>query len=82
MHIEDVGGSVLADTAAIHLAASTPDEYRMDSWLCHAHLAVDPVPAGQGARNIGGFATPPSTPGLGVAPDLDLLGEPHARYGG
>jgi hypothetical protein len=33
MHIEDVGGSVLTDTAAIHLAASTPDANRLASWL-------------------------------------------------
>ena len=78
-HIEDVGGSALADTAAIHLASSTPAAYRMDSWLCHDHLAVDPCP-GQGVRNIAGQATPPATPGLGVAPDLDSLGEPEAVY--
>ena len=79
MHIEDVGGSAMADTAAIHLASSTPDANRLASWLCHYHLAVDPVP-GQGARNIDGFATPPSTPGLGVRPDETLLGEPCACY--
>lgn len=79
MHIEDLGGSALADTAAIHLAASTPDANRLASWLCHYHLSVDPVP-GQGARNIDGFATPPSTPGLGVIPDEALLGAPIATY--
>lgn len=79
MHIEDVGGSALADTAAIHLAAATPESHRMDSWLCHYHLAVDPVP-GQGARNRGGAATPPSAPGLGVAPDPAVLGDPVAVY--
>lgn len=79
MHIEDVGGSALADTAAIHLAASTRPTYRMDSWLCHDHLALDPVP-GQGARNADGKATPPSVPGLGVVPDLSILGDPVAVY--
>lgn len=79
MHIEDLGGSALADTAAIHLAASTPDENRLASWLSHAHLAIDPVP-GQGARNVDGFATPSAAPGLGVEPDLDLLGEAVAVY--
>ena len=79
MHIEDLGGSALADTAAIHLAASTPDANRLASWLCHYHLSVDPVP-GQGARNENGFATPPSTPGLGVVPDEIQLGTPVARY--
>ncbi|MEM7189414.1 MAG: mandelate racemase/muconate lactonizing enzyme family protein [Pseudomonadota bacterium] len=79
MHIEDVGGSALADTAALHLAASTSKAFRMASWVCYDHLSVDPMP-GQGARNIGGFATPPSTPGLGVVPDIDMLGEPVARH--
>ena len=79
MHIEDVGGSVLADTAALHLAASTPDANRLASWLCHYHLAHDPMP-GQGARNIDGFAKVPSSPGLGVTPDEAALGPPVAIY--
>ena len=79
MHIEDVGGSVLADTAALHLAASTPDANRLASWLCHYHLAVDPR-QGQGARNIDGFATVPSAPGLGLVPDEAALGAPVAIY--
>ena len=79
MHIEDVGGTALADTAAIHLAASTPDANRLASWLCHYHLAVDPVP-GQGARNAGGFAAPPSEPGLGIIPDENMIGAAVATY--
>ena len=79
MHIEDVGGTALADTAATHLAASTPDANRLASWLCHYHLALDPVP-GQGARNSGGVAVPPSAPGLGVAPDETAIGAPVAIY--
>ncbi|MFD0860549.1 mandelate racemase/muconate lactonizing enzyme family protein [Roseovarius aquimarinus] len=79
MHIEDVGGSALADTAAIHLASATPAANRLASWLCHYHLSVDPV-AGQGARNEGGFAVPPSAPGLGVMPDPSALGTPVATY--
>ncbi len=81
MHIEDLGGSALADTAAIHLASSTPDANRLASWLSHYHLSVDPVP-GQGARNVDGFATPPTSPGLGVRPDEDALGDPVAVYRG
>ncbi len=82
MHIEDVGGSAFADTVAIHLAASTPETQRLASWLCHAHLAVDPV-FGQGARNRPdnlGYAIPPSTPGVGVVPDETQLGTPVASY--
>lgn len=79
MHIEDVGGTALADTAAIHLAASTAADNRLASWLCHYHLAIDPVP-GQGARNSHGQTTPPDLPGLGVTPDVDRLGSPVAIY--
>lgn len=79
MHIEDLGGSALADTAAIHMAASCPEANRLASWLCHYHLSVDPVP-GQGARNENGVATPPSLPGLGVRPEESVLGEAVAVY--
>lgn len=79
MHIEDLGGSALADTAAIHLASSTPEANRLASWLCHYHLSVDPVP-GQGARNEHGKTIPPSAPGLGVVPDENILGKPIAIY--
>jgi len=79
MHIEDVGGSALADTAAMHLASSTPAANRLASWICHDHLALDPIP-GQGVRNDQGFVTPPSTPGLGVTPDVSQLGEPIAVF--
>ena len=79
MHIEDLGGSAMADTAAIHLASATPQANRLASWLCHAHLSLDPVPD-QGARNADGFATPPSKPGLGVEPEMSVLGAPVAEY--
>ncbi len=79
MHVEDLGGSVLADTAAIHLAISLPKVNRLASWLCHEHLTVDPV-IGQGARNQAGFAILSQLAGLGVKGDENLLGEPVAIY--
>lgn len=75
MHIEDVGGTTLADTAALHLASSTRTPYRLASWLSHAHLRDDPV-KGQGARNVQGMAQIPELPGLGITPDRDALGTP------
>jgi len=75
MHIEDVGGTVIADTAALHLALSTPPANRLASWLCHPHLVDDPAP-GRGARNRDGVITLPGGAGLGVAPDMDWLAEP------
>ncbi|MEO1613043.1 MAG: mandelate racemase/muconate lactonizing enzyme family protein [Pseudomonadota bacterium] len=79
MHVEDLGGTALADTAAMHLAASTPDANRLASWLCHYHLAVDPVP-GQGGRNEGGLVRLTDAPGIGVTPEDGALGAPVAIY--
>jgi len=80
MHVEDVGGTVLADTAALHLALSTPLENRLASWLSHAHLVDDFAP-GQGARNEGGMVRlSGESPGIGVEPPEDWLGEPVAVY--
>ncbi|WP_422378012.1 mandelate racemase/muconate lactonizing enzyme family protein [Roseibium sp.] len=81
MHIEDTGGSAFADTATLHLAASTPEANRLASWLCHAHLARDPVP-GQGGRNQAGLVHLNEQPGVGIDPDPVLLGDPVAVYGG
>lgn len=80
MHIEDTGGTAFADTAALHLAAATPEANRLASWLCHAHLAVDPVP-GQGARNVEGSVHFDQSPGIGVEPDPEILGDPIEVYG-
>jgi L-alanine-DL-glutamate epimerase-like enolase superfamily enzyme len=75
----DTGGTVLADTAAAHFAQSIPAPSCLGSWCCQEMISVDPAP-GQGARNIDGCFIAPDLPGLGVEPDLDLLGEPSAVY--
>ena len=79
MHVKDVGGTALADTATIHLAAPTHDANRLASWLCYYPLSLDPMP-GQGALNSSGSAVPPSPPGLGVAPDETAIGATVAIY--
>lgn len=78
MNIEETGGSALADTAAVHLAQSTPASHRRATWLCHEMLSVDPVEGG--ARNSGGVTMVPEAIGLGAQPDLDSLGDPLAVY--
>ncbi|MEM8699139.1 MAG: enolase C-terminal domain-like protein, partial [Pseudomonadota bacterium] len=75
------GGTVLADTEAAHLAQSVPPEMRRCGWSCQDMITVDPAP-GQGARNVSGTLTAPSVPGLGVAPELEWLGDPVAEFGG
>ena len=76
MNIEATGGSVLADTVAVHLAQATPNRFNRATWLCHEMLTVDPCVGG--ARSRAGVTRAPDVPGFGVAPDLSVLGEPIA----
>ncbi len=73
------GGTVLADSDAAHLAQTIPEPLRQWVWSCQDMLAVDPAP-GRGPRVADGLLAAPEAPGLGVAPDLDWLGEPVAVY--
>lgn len=79
MLIMETGGSILADAAAAHLAQSTPPAFRIATWMPHDMVRVDLAP-GQGPRCIDGEIEAPSEPGLGVTPDLALLGDPVAVY--
>ena len=76
----ELGGSVLADTAAQHFAQSLPADMRIGTWLCQEMVAPDSAP-GRGSRNRDGHTDAPDEPGLGVAPDATVLGEPVAVYG-
>ena len=74
------GGSVLADTDATHFAQTIPDPFLFAGWSCQDMITVDPAP-GRGVRIKDGLmAIDPTLPGLGVAPDLDWLGDPVAQY--
>jgi L-alanine-DL-glutamate epimerase-like enolase superfamily enzyme len=79
MNIEDTGGSVIADTAAVHLAQATPATHRRATWLCHDMITIETSEGG--ARNEGGQARAPEAAGLGVTPLAEVLGEPVAVYG-
>ncbi len=79
MLIMETGGSVLSDTVTAHLAQSIPSVSCLGTWSCQEMLTVDPAP-GRGARNIDGCFIAPEEPGLGVEPDMDILGDPVAVY--
>lgn len=79
MYVMATGGSVLADTEALHLAATIPDHNRLGVWACQDMLTLD-VAGGRGPRNRQGHLELPQAPGLGVAPDEDALGDPKAVY--
>ena len=73
------GGSVLADTEALHLSATIPDDNMLGIWACQDMLTLD-VAGGRGPRNINGCLHLPEAPGLGVHPDENMLGDPVAVY--
>ena len=72
--IEDRWGGDLTSAAVSHLGASTPEHALfavsfMNDWTDN-HLA------GYNPRSVNGRGSAPTAPGLGVAPDLSLLGTP------
>lgn len=73
------GGSVLADAEALHLAATIPDENLLGVWACQDMLTAE-IAGGRGPRNEDGHLRLPEARGLGVHPDDDALGEPHAIH--
>lgn len=78
MNIEETGGTVIAGTAAVHLAVATPLRYRLatsDSTRLHTV-----VPAQGGYRFEQGKAVLSDAIGLGVYPQVEQLGEPIAEY--
>ncbi len=79
MFVMATGGSVLADTEAAHLAQSIPDAFIQACWSCQDMLTIDIAP-GSGPRCTAGFITVDDTPGHGVIPDENLLGDPVAVY--
>ncbi|HKJ50192.1 MAG TPA: enolase C-terminal domain-like protein [Gammaproteobacteria bacterium] len=81
MLIMDSGGTVLADTAVAHLAQTIPATSCLGVWSCQEMVSVDPAP-GRGARNVDGCFSAPDSPGIGVEPDLAVLGDPVAVYSG
>ena len=79
MFVMATGGSVLADTEALHLAATIPDHACQAVWACQDMLTAE-IAGGRGPRNQNGHLHLPEAPGLGVHPDEDTLGTPMARY--
>jgi|1186.fasta_scaffold39973_2 L-alanine-DL-glutamate epimerase-like enolase superfamily enzyme len=77
--VEDTGGTILADTAAAHLASTVPARSLIGTWSCQELITVEVAP-GQGARVNDGTMCAPELPGLGVEVDPDALGAPAARY--
>lgn len=61
------GGSVLADTESLHLAATIPDHNMLGTWACQDMLTTE-IADGAGPRAIDGHLHFPEASGLGVHP--------------
>ncbi len=78
MCIECTWGSDIATAAALHLAAATEPKFLMNT--CDLSGYVTPRLDPTAPTRAKGRIAPPDGPGLGVTPDLDLLGAPDAIF--
>ncbi len=78
MFVMATGGSVLADTEALHLAATIPDAACHAVWACQDMITAE-IAHGAGPRATQGHLTLTEAPGLGVHPDETALTK-VARY--
>ncbi|MBP1881791.1 mandelate racemase/muconate lactonizing enzyme family protein [Sinorhizobium mexicanum] len=74
-----MAGTVINDTVAAHFAQTIPANRFYGAWSCQDYITVDPAPQ-RGARTINGHMPPPNLPGLGVEPDMEVLGAPIAVF--
>ena len=79
MTIEDSWGGDIVTAAIAHLAHSTPPELLFSSTDFNSYVTVS-IADGAPQRVHGRMAAS-TAPGLGVAPRLDVLGEPVLRVG-
>ncbi len=78
MSLQDTAGSDIAAMAILHLAQSTPAKMRHSMWDPMEFLDVS-LATGK-PDWIDGTLTAPDTPGLGIEPNLKMLGDPIAAY--
>ena len=74
MTIEDSWGGEIATAAIAHLAASTPDGFHFMSSAFHGYHTVSLAEGGPEVHD--GTMSVSTSPGLGVTPHFDVLGDP------
>lgn len=77
--VQDTWGSVISFAAVLHMAQATPRH--MLRAALDIRTLVGVTTAAIDAPVTGGGATAPAAPGLGVTPDLEVLGPPVETYG-
>lgn len=78
LYVQDAGGSSFAGAAIMHLAHAVPARLLNGIWDC-ADVLTSRVGIG-GFLEFDGALSATMDPGLGVAPDMSVLGEPIAEY--
>ncbi|MBL4787219.1 MAG: mandelate racemase/muconate lactonizing enzyme family protein [Cohaesibacteraceae bacterium] len=78
MTIEDTWGGDITTAAIAHLARSTPEEFCFSATDFNSYGTV--TIAHGAPKRINGRMTAPDTPGLGITPDFEVLGDPVAVY--
>lgn len=78
MSVQDTVGSDIAFAGALHLAQTIPERY-LRCLLDTRDMVIETV-AAIDADVIDGGVVAPDTPGLGITPDLSVLGAPVASY--
>lgn len=76
MCVEDTWGSDITTSALLNLAATTDQKFLLNT--CDLSGYVGPRIAPDCPVRSDGMIAPPSGPGLGITPDLAVLGEPEA----
>jgi L-alanine-DL-glutamate epimerase-like enolase superfamily enzyme len=78
MCVECTWGSDIVTAAALHLGAATDPRLLLN--VCDLSGYVAPRLDPNAPTRAAGRIAPPEGPGLGVTPDLDLLGPPDAQF--
>ena len=78
MCVEDTWGSDITTAALLHLGATTAPKFLMN--VCDLSGYVSPRIAPDCPIRVNGHISPPAGPGLGISPDLDILGTPIAEF--
>ena len=78
LSIQCCGGSEITQAAIMHLAQSTQSAYMHCVWDCTELNSIQVVPDAHPVTD--GCLRPSNLPGLGVMPDLTVLGRPVATY--
>jgi len=80
MTIEDSWGGEIATAAIAHLAQSTPEAFHFQSSAFHDYNTIQIADGGPVVED--GYMTAASRPGLGVEPNMEILGSPIFQLGG